>query len=431
MEETKVSTQDISCRLSEESIPPSQSKGEILWREISQKAWFKILYLLVICFTLWNFWQHGIVESVNNINVDFDIYCRWSKHIQSGYPYLLNQRSPQHPCFYYPPFWGIVIAPFTWVPYQTARLIWFGFNVLWLLVFVGLLWKWDRTENPQHNLLYRFAILLLLLNFTPLYESLRHGQANILILLLLTGVLWFYMRKKYTYAGILLGLAAMIKILPLILIAYWLWKKQWKLVGAAFITIFVLGLVTLPLTGFASYTKFFQDNQIYYLFTIDHWTHQSNVSIYSLLREAQSHGLISSHFSMYAIALSFSLMLAIYLIWRIPIREISLVHTGLEYCLILVSLFLMVIYTEHQQYLLVFTAYTWIWIYQTKLKQGAALALIFLSWLFISIGFNLNDLGAQLGIGFFAKYVVTYGIILVWLALILLIGIKHGKKNAN
>ncbi len=410
------------------SIPPSQNKGEILWIEISQKTWFKVLYLLIICFTLWNFWQHGILESVNNINIDFDIYCRWSKHIQSGYPYLLNQQSPQHPCFYYPPFWGIVIAPFTWISYQTARLIWFGFNILCLLVFVSLLWKWDQTENPQHNFQHRFVIIILLLNFTPLYESLRHGQANILILLLLTAVLWFYKEKKYTYAGILLGLAAMIKILPLILLAYWLWKKQWKLAGTALVTVFVLGFITLPLTGFASYTKFFQDNQIYYQFTLDHWTHQSNVSIYSLLREAQSHGLISSHFSMYTVALSFFLVLAIYLIWRIPIKEISLLQTGLEYCLILVALFLMVIYTEHQQYLLVFTAYIWIWIYQTKLKQGVALALVFLSWLFITGGFNLNDFGAQLGMSYFTKYTVTYGVILVWLSILYLIGFSRGKQ---
>ena len=409
----------------------SYKSNDLTWEIISHRLWFKIISAFIICFTLWNFWQRGIWEPLHNMNVDFDIYCRWAKHIQAGYPYLLNGKSPDHPCFYYPPFWGLLIAPFTWIPYNIAQILWYGLNLFWSILFGILIWTWMKKQTHYLENWYRYGILILFLNFTPLFESLRHGQANMLILLLLSAVLWLYYKKKLILAGICLGIATLIKILPIVLIAYWFWKKQWRLVIASLLTILILGLGTGLITGFSTYQKFFADNQIYFQFVKEHWNHQSNVSIYAFLRDGQAQGVFPNSLPMYRISQMIAIALMVFLIWRIPMKTYSFLQTRLEYSLILTSMFLAVNYAEHQQYLLLFLPFALCWAYQEKLKNSIAKGLVLFSWLLIIIGFYFNDLSVAVGEGFLTRYMHTYGVILLWISLVFLLGFQREQKTKN
>jgi len=94
-----------------------------------------------------------------------------------------------------------------------------------------------------------------ILLFDPLIYTIIIGQVNLLILFLLTATALAWMRGRPIMAGICLGLGASIKLMPAVFLAYFLWKREWKLFLAALATILVsFGLGYIVLGREASYT---------------------------------------------------------------------------------------------------------------------------------------------------------------------------------
>ena len=391
--------------------------GELKY--LPEKLWFKCLFWTMFIFSLLDFSYSALYQTYFNMNIDFSVYYLWANHIKAGYPFLLNVQNAIHPSFYYPPFWGLLMMPFTYLPYNTAKTIWYGINLVQLGILGWIFRQWFRESPNDTKYWYRWGFVILACSFTPLIESLRHGQANLLILFLLCLCLWFHEKKSPVTAGIFLGFAIMIKILPLVFIAYWFWKKQWKLMGSALISSLLLGVISILSLGWKTHLSFFQDNKMYVEYTKLHWLHQGNISLYSFMREGQFEGYLPAMLPMYTIALLIAAVVAGLLLWVYSRSSTDIRRTAQEYTLGITSLFLASTYIEHHQFLLVLLAYAIVWRYLHDIHSPIVMSLLFISWILMLAGFQMDDLEFNPFHNFLGMYFHTYGIIALWLGLYL------------
>jgi hypothetical protein len=157
--------------------------------------------------------------------------------------------------YLYPPTFAVLLQPALLISPYVGSLVWFGVNLGLLLIGIGILLRQSNLSEPR----MRAALLLLPMFFTPVLMTFYLGQVNILIFVLLVLVyLTFVHRRPYT-SGVLLALSVWIKIWPIILIAYFAWKREWKVVLGAVIGLLLIGILTLALAGVEPTIGFFTD----------------------------------------------------------------------------------------------------------------------------------------------------------------------------
>jgi len=182
--------------------------------------------------------------------------------------------------YQYPPLLPLLVMPLTFVGFQTASRIWLFMNVvLWLIgtiLLAGLLRRalvgeeLPRTRTHVHVAdsvrsgnriaarltaawsalstadLFAYALATFIsLTYAPLAQSLELGQASMSIFFLIVLSIWLLRRGSLGWAGAVLGLATMIKLLPIILIAYFVLRGNWRVVGGAIggIALLLLGII--------------------------------------------------------------------------------------------------------------------------------------------------------------------------------------------
>lgn len=146
-----------------------------------------------------------------------------------------------------PPWTLFFTAPFGFISFPVAHLLWLMLNTTVLIICSPLLWK-IYGGNPSKS---RIAWLICFATI-PTYMVLSLNQITPLVLLGIVGFLNFYSRKLFFLSGLSLTLAA---IKPHLAYLFWLallfWvidRRQWKifygaLVGVATATLLPLLLV--------------------------------------------------------------------------------------------------------------------------------------------------------------------------------------------
>ena len=131
--------------------------------------------------------------------------------------------------YLYPPPSLLFFTPLLPFEFETAKLTFLAFNHLLILAFTGFyLFRFLKLRITD---LFAILILVYLLTFWPLKLTLDHGQINIVILFLIC-ITWYLARNKSSplLAALALSVATVIKLYPAFLIAYFLIKRQYRLV---------------------------------------------------------------------------------------------------------------------------------------------------------------------------------------------------------
>jgi len=157
--------------------------------------------------------------------------------------------------YLYPPTLAVLILPALLVSPYVASLIWLGLNIGLLLLGVGLL-LW-QSNIRDHWL--RLALLLLPVVFTPTLMALYLGQVNVLVFVLIALAYLAFVHRRLHICGVLLALSAWIKLWPIVLIAYFVWKREWKVVSGAVLGLLLIGMVTFAFVGPEQTTSFFTE----------------------------------------------------------------------------------------------------------------------------------------------------------------------------
>ncbi|RRR78239.1 MAG: DUF2029 domain-containing protein [Candidatus Viridilinea halotolerans] len=155
--------------------------------------------------------------------------------------------------FKVPPFYGMFFVPLVdRIDATTTLLLHRIMNTL-LIGATALVWL-RMWRIPLWSL--TAAGLLILLDFRPLFDTLAFGQIDIVLLFLLTLALWALREERDGVAGALVAAGTLLKIYPLILLAFFVLKGRWRALGG-----FVLGMVIL--NGLAIAAIGWEEHRIY------------------------------------------------------------------------------------------------------------------------------------------------------------------------
>jgi alpha-1,2-mannosyltransferase len=131
--------------------------------------------------------------------------------------------------FTYPPFALLVLSPLTWASFAVTQIVLWTLSVLALALAVYVVCRRTRPDNGRalaaQSLGWASVAVVLI---EPVRSTLDYGQINTMLLALVVVDLLVVPRR---HRGWLIGLAAAIKVTPLIFLAMPLLARDWKSVA--------------------------------------------------------------------------------------------------------------------------------------------------------------------------------------------------------
>jgi alpha-1,2-mannosyltransferase len=179
-----------------------------------------VIYLLVLS-------QGGLHHQ------DFGVYLAAGRDVLHGQPLyaaFLHHPFPDatlRPAYIYPPIFALLVAPLGLLPDGVAAALWMAIEQASLAVAVVVVLRWLRPTRWAVA-----ALLFVTLTFYPLWVDVAQGQANLLVLMLVTVGIVGVLRGQPAF-GALIGAAAALKLTPLILIVWLLLDRRFR--AAAFV----------------------------------------------------------------------------------------------------------------------------------------------------------------------------------------------------
>jgi len=144
----------------------------------------------------------------------------------------------------YLPFFTIFMLPWGFMPLQVAIA---AFTLLSLALFavsvvlVNDLLDDGPVQRPRGALLVTLGLILAYVHSCAVL-----GNVGLLLVFLIVAGWFLVERGREWEAGAAIGLAALIKLLPIVLLLFFLFKRRWRVLGGAVTTTVVLG-IGLPL----------------------------------------------------------------------------------------------------------------------------------------------------------------------------------------
>ncbi|HYF66218.1 MAG TPA: glycosyltransferase family 87 protein, partial [Herpetosiphonaceae bacterium] len=146
----------------------------------------------------------------------------------------------------YPPFFVLVMAPLTGIPFGPAIQLWRALNLACVLGAAWFLWRGGKQPLRSWSSL---ALLLLLLSLQPIHDSLRYGQVDGIIVLGVAAAYWALRRGRWGWVGVALALPIAMKLYPAFLLLHAGVRRRWRALLAAAVATAALTLLGIALLG--------------------------------------------------------------------------------------------------------------------------------------------------------------------------------------
>jgi alpha-1,2-mannosyltransferase len=146
--------------------------------------------------------------------------------------------------FTYPPFAAVLMAPLAWLPAWLAAALWTGASMGAVAAVVVVVLRAERGPAPSGSLVALLTLGALALE--PVWQNLTFGQVNVLLML---AALTDLLRPERRWSGVLVGLAAGVKLTPLVLVVMLLLVGRPRAAGRAMLTFaatVAVGFVAMP-----------------------------------------------------------------------------------------------------------------------------------------------------------------------------------------
>ena len=198
---------------------------------------------------------HSLPKAWRTLNTDFPNYYLTARLVREHsdtsriYEWIWFERQKDHRSIDQRVVGMVPITPFsTLIVYPLTAMPALAAKHYWLIVNLGLLFSTAFLLRNLTHLPWRRIALVAALSF-PLRINFLFGQYYVLLLFLLTLSCWLYLRQRRFLAGITVGLAAGLKIFPIVYLLYFLRKRDLKAVtggvlgalGTAAVSVVVFG----------------------------------------------------------------------------------------------------------------------------------------------------------------------------------------------
>ncbi len=187
-------------------------------RGLGAVAWVAIGVCAALCL-------HYMTKAADAYLLDLDVYRDAAKAAWDGGDlYGLRFTFVELP-YLYPPFAILFLTPVAWLSDISAQVVWTGITLVAVIVYALIC-----VENFAAKRFHTVTVAALTVAFTlamePTESNLNFGQVNILLAMFL--VLDLSHRAGRLPQGILTGIAAAVKLTPLLLVVYFLVTRRIK-----------------------------------------------------------------------------------------------------------------------------------------------------------------------------------------------------------
>jgi hypothetical protein len=146
-----------------------------------------------------------------------------------------------------PPVMAIILRPFAALPPMAGALGWFYLKAV--MAALAAVWVFRLVAPPGGDVPDAAKAVAVLLALPPVLGDLSHNNVNIFVLFLIAGCLEAVRRGWDLTAGLVLALAIACKVTPLLFVAYFAWKRCWKVLAGCAAGL-VLWLAVVPGAAF-------------------------------------------------------------------------------------------------------------------------------------------------------------------------------------
>jgi hypothetical protein len=220
------------------------------WRQRSiEGAVFAILCLYLIAHTVPRAWR--------TLNTDFPNYYLTARLTREGtdparaYEWIWLQREKDHRnidqrivgLVPITPFSTLAMWPIALFPPLLAKHLWIAFNLALLFPIALLLRNVTGLSLLQIGILFAMSV--------PLHRNLLLGQYYIVLLGILTFACWAAQRQRHWLAGALVALGIAVKVFPILLVLYFVRKKDWRALSACVLVVALCLLGSVAVFGWS------------------------------------------------------------------------------------------------------------------------------------------------------------------------------------
>jgi hypothetical protein len=202
-------------------------------------------YIVALLGFLFGAWKVVEDTRITDFPIDMVVYREGVKAFlehRSVYSAPMPAGDIQLP-FIYPPFGALAMVPLTAfdaIDHTLAGNIMVILSDLFVLVCLYFVFR-AVLKKPEFLLPVTAVTWAIVLHFEPVDLNNNYAQINIVVMALV--IFDLVPRKRFLPQGILVGVAAAIKITPLAMLLYFLVRKEWKQIATALLSAVVATLL--------------------------------------------------------------------------------------------------------------------------------------------------------------------------------------------
>lgn len=175
---------------------------------------------------------------------DFTIYLAAADSALRGGKDLYKLTNERGWNYNYLPLFAILMVPFAQLPLLWAALAWYLVSLILAVLALRMCVAMVRDHWHHSSELVLYALPPCLVVW-PLMSALTRGQASVLLLWLVVAAVFYNWKGRELCGGACLAGAVVLKIFPLVLLAYFVWRRRWRFIAATLVGI-AMGAFVLP-----------------------------------------------------------------------------------------------------------------------------------------------------------------------------------------
>jgi len=184
---------------------------------------------------------------------DGDFFLHWKFATRFVHQQLMYADGLHVP---YPPFWGMAWSPIAAFSVGAAKVLAYPLSLAALALLWFVLDRLTRRQLPlDRTKVFWVGAAALALSSRFVIRELPECGPNLLLLALSWLAVWLWVERREVLGGTCLGLAIAMKCTPGLFLAYFAWKRQWKMAASTATAALAFTLAPVLWQGPADYRQ--------------------------------------------------------------------------------------------------------------------------------------------------------------------------------
>lgn len=214
------------------------------WTKLRRFRWVPIAFAVVWIVVVW-------VQIILRPRGDFPHHFELGRRLAQGIFIYEGELD-----FVYPPFWAMIHAPLHYFGLHAAQIIVYPLAIVAIVVLVRTLRCLSEKSMPlSSDASFWSTTVAVLLGSLFLGRDLPEVGVNTALVAMSWLSVYFWSRRRDILGGTVLGMAAAMKCTPLLFVAWFMLKRQWKIAAAACAAFVLFTLSPVLVSGPAQYAR--------------------------------------------------------------------------------------------------------------------------------------------------------------------------------